>query len=271
MKRWGLVAIAAVFLFGFLLLIETPLYAFPNLGDDCLTCHTEGGVTLSSNTTGIIKVLNASAFGVLVMVEGQSEETTLIWSKVASNPLFAFTPSQVTDNGASDENPAVGQIAARFQVIAPETPGAYTIQVFGADSGGKGATLVITVNVKVEGQEENLFPSAHFLHSRNGMTFNFTDRSWDLDGTIVSWNWDFGDNTSSSEQNPSHKFAEQGTYTVSLTVVDDKGGSNTRFLTFMLPTSEERLRVWTFQIAVGSIVLVVSVLLIAAILGKRKK
>ncbi|MFC2141004.1 PKD domain-containing protein, partial [Acidobacteriota bacterium] len=50
---------------------------------------------------------------------------------------------------------------------------------------------------------------------------NFTDTSTDPDGTIVSWLWDFGDGNTSTQQNPSHTYAADGTYTVTLTVTDD--------------------------------------------------
>lgn len=35
---------------------------------------------------------------------------------------------------------------------------------------------------------------------------------------VTSWNWNFGDGTTSSQQNPSHVFTTAGTYTVSLTI-----------------------------------------------------
>ena len=37
---------------------------------------------------------------------------------------------------------------------------------------------------------------------------------------IISWNWNFGDGSSSTLQNPSHTYTNDGTYTVSLTVSD---------------------------------------------------
>lgn len=40
-----------------------------------------------------------------------------------------------------------------------------------------------------------------------------------------SWAWDFGDGTTSNQQNPAHTYATKGTYTVTLTVTDGKGCS----------------------------------------------
>jgi len=50
--------------------------------------------------------------------------------------------------------------------------------------------------------------------------------SEDTDGTIVSYAWNFGDGATSEEENPQHTFTTEDTFTVSLTVTDDKGATN---------------------------------------------
>ncbi|WP_277749825.1 PKD domain-containing protein [Methanoculleus taiwanensis] len=50
----------------------------------------------------------------------------------------------------------------------------------------------------------------------------FTDSS---SGSPTSWLWDFGDGTTSDEQNPVHTYTEVGTYTVSLTATDGSESS----------------------------------------------
>ncbi|UCH89273.1 MAG: right-handed parallel beta-helix repeat-containing protein [Thermoplasmata archaeon] len=49
----------------------------------------------------------------------------------------------------------------------------------------------------------------------------------DTDGTIVSYKWDFGDGSTSEEQNPTHTYRSLGTFPVTLTVKDDDGAENT--------------------------------------------
>ncbi|AKB42594.1 cell surface protein [Methanosarcina vacuolata Z-761] len=51
----------------------------------------------------------------------------------------------------------------------------------------------------------------------------FTDKST---GSPTKWKWDFGDGTTSTKQNPTHKYSKVGSYTVKLTATNDKG-SNT--------------------------------------------
>jgi PKD repeat protein len=47
--------------------------------------------------------------------------------------------------------------------------------------------------------------------------------SSDLDGSIAEYSWDFGDGTSDTGPNPSHAYADNGIYTVTLTVTDNQG------------------------------------------------
>lgn len=45
--------------------------------------------------------------------------------------------------------------------------------------------------------------------------------SKDVDGTIILYHWDFGDNTFSKDPNPTHKYDDAGDYHAILTVVDN--------------------------------------------------
>lgn len=44
-------------------------------------------------------------------------------------------------------------------------------------------------------------------------------------GQIKLWKWDFGDGTTSSEQNPIHQYKEAGKYIVVLNIEGPKGNS----------------------------------------------
>lgn len=84
----------------------------------------------------------------------------------------------------------------------------------------------------------NFAPTAGFSYSTSFLTANFTDTSFDSDGSIVARSWDFGDGTSSTATNPSKTYALAGTYPVKLTVTDNGGFSNstTQSVTVAAPT-----------------------------------
>lgn len=69
----------------------------------------------------------------------------------------------------------------------------------------------------------NFPPIASFTTSAAGLTVTFTDTSTDLEGALVAWNWAFGDGSYSTDQNPVHAYAAEGTYSVTLVVRDAAG------------------------------------------------
>ena len=72
------------------------------------------------------------------------------------------------------------------------------------------------------GGNNNTAPTANFTSSVDGKTVSFTDASSDDKG-VVSHSWAFGDGATSSLANPSHTYAADGTYQVTLTVADEEG------------------------------------------------
>lgn len=76
----------------------------------------------------------------------------------------------------------------------------------------------------------NQLPVAAFTPSCSSLDCTFTSTSSDPDGTIASYSWDFGDGSpASTETSPSHTYGatELTTYTVTLTVTDNAGGTDT--------------------------------------------
>lgn len=53
----------------------------------------------------------------------------------------------------------------------------------------------------------------------------FIDNSFSTLGDVQSWNWDFGDGSSSGDQNPTHSYSSAGSKTVTLTIYDINGCS----------------------------------------------
>ncbi|MDA3910553.1 MAG: PKD domain-containing protein [Bacteroidales bacterium] len=78
---------------------------------------------------------------------------------------------------------------------------------------------------------ENLAPVADFsadiTEACGNLTVQFTDLSTE---NPTSWEWDFGDGNTSTDQSPQHVYTNPGTYTVSL-IVTNVGGSDTQSMT----------------------------------------
>jgi outer membrane protein assembly factor BamB len=81
----------------------------------------------------------------------------------------------------------------------------------------------------------------------------FTDLSYDQNGTIESWLWDFGDGSTSTEQSPTHEYVE-GEYMVTLVVTDNSGKLSendfSKTITVLEPSTVtiEPTIIWDFQL-----------------------
>ncbi len=100
--------------------------------------------------------------------------------------------------------------------------------------GVKGSTAIAAGKLTVIAP--NIPPVAKFqvLTSRpiyTKDTVQFTDKSSDPDGKVVAWSWDFGDGAKSTAQNPQHRYAHAGRYTVTLVVTDGQGAKSTPITT----------------------------------------
>jgi len=78
--------------------------------------------------------------------------------------------------------------------------------------------------------------------------FQFEDESA---GDITSWSWDFGDGHFSSDQHPTHAYAELGTFTVSLTVTGPLG-SDTETKTNYMTVGDCLEAYWPFDTIVSN-------------------
>ncbi len=106
--------------------------------------------------------------------------------------------------------------------------GTYTVRLDVTDDAGLDAASEQTVSVV--GTSSNVPPTASFTFSCSGLTCHFDGSgSSDSDGTIVAYQWDFGDTygASLSSSTIDHTYLQAGTYSVKLKVIDDGKASTT--------------------------------------------
>ena len=68
------------------------------------------------------------------------------------------------------------------------------------------------------------------LNGTTPLTVNFTDTSLN---TPTTWNWSFGDQYYSQEQNPQHTYYYDGIYNVTLTVTNTGGSNSTTYVNYI--------------------------------------
>jgi PKD repeat protein len=102
--------------------------------------------------------------------------------------------------------------------------GAYTVSLVVREADADADTE--TKNITVSDTGPTAAFSATLLFGNEPLTVHFTDASTSYDG-ITSWQWGFGDGGTSTQQNPTHTYIQDGVYTVSLTVSEGDGDSHT--------------------------------------------
>jgi gliding motility-associated-like protein len=114
-----------------------------------------------------------------------------------------------------------GNINTQAYNITPNVSGTYDVLVtntFGCES-------LDQVYVQVNPIPTAAFASTGAICEDNPVTFN--DLSNVAAGSILAWNWDFGNNVSSSNQNPTIPYYNPGVYNVTLVIYSDNGCSDT--------------------------------------------
>ena len=123
-----------------------------------------------------------------------------------------------------------------------QSAGAYTVTLTVTDD--RGASAQAQAAIGVTAPDVNQPPAASIKASPTAgpapLIATFASTSTDPDGTIVTTTWDFGDGTTADGQEADHTFDEPGSYTVTLTVTDDRGASSQAQVSITVTPEETR-------------------------------
>ncbi len=138
-----------------------------------------------------------------IIIAANGSFSVVEWSYNSNyNPIF------------SNQNPAA--------ILLPAAPSGTNIFVRARDAYGCQVTDVFKVN------RNNIPINPDFSFAYQGctddLTVSFQDQTTDFSqGPIVAWNWNFGNSSSSSQQNPTAVYSTGGSYFVQLSVLSSLG------------------------------------------------
>lgn len=188
-------------------------------------------------------VLYSDAGNYTVTVIGENADTdcrdTLIledYINIGYSVDFSFTPSEgcedltvsFTDQSIETANSVTWDFGDGTPVSNTpnpthvyQNPGLYTVTLT-RNIEGCIVTHTSTTEIEVFALPEVAYNNDNTLGCSLPHSVNFTGTSTDA----VAWLWDFGDGTTSTQQNPNHVYTDFGIYNVSLTVTNANGCEN---------------------------------------------
>jgi len=112
----------------------------------------------------------------------------------------------------------------------------YEVKVIAQDENGTNSSWSLPLDVTVtqvdsEDEEPVIEVEVTNNESTNQTIVFDVSGSYDPDGAIVSYHWDFGDGTTGGGKNPTHEYENPGTYTVILTITDNNGNKYNKTMT----------------------------------------
>jgi PKD repeat protein len=229
--------------------------ASPIIGVDSLTVHfydtSSGNITsrlwdfgdssTSAEKNPAHKYVSRGAFQVTLIVSGPGgADTSKLPDSIRITPpkphagFSASKYSGIDSLTVSFTDTSSGEITSRFwkfgndKTSTEKNPtnyygsvGTYTVKLYVT---GLGGTDSASNTIKVSVAKPVADFSAANRVGNDSLTVQFLDAS---SGAISSWKWDFGDDSTSTAQNPVHRYYAIGTYRVTL-VVTGAGESDTK-------------------------------------------
>jgi len=176
--------------------------------------------------------------------EEATDSTTLIKTILNNAPVAGFTQTSEEANkyeevvfDASESFDVDGTIVEHVWNFGDETTatgitvdhsysnrGVYTVTLIVTDN--EGATDSTTSTVNVVNQEPLAIFTANTMSVTENQAIQFdASESYDTDGTITTYTWNFGDETTATGATTEHTYTQEGNFTVTLTVTDNEGAS----------------------------------------------
>ena len=210
-----------------------------NFGDGSSSTDSSPSHTYASEGTYTVSLTVTSAHG----SDTHEAANLIVVSAVTEAPIALFTASPTAGKAPlqvsfSDQSAAGTSSITSWQwnfgdgststepnpMHTYSSEGTYTVSLTVTTADGTDTRTMTNLISVGEGVEP---PIATFTATPTSgdapLAVNFTDQSAPGTSAITSWQWTFGDGSTSTEKNPAHTYTSEGMYTVSLTVTTADG------------------------------------------------
>jgi chitinase len=144
--------------------------------------------------------------------------------------------------------------------------GKFTVTLTVVDNNGRSDLKTTTVDISTEVYNYPPIPDigGPYVGIATETIIFDASESYDTDGTITEYIWEFGDGISANGASPTHVYTDSGAYAVNLTVQDDFGAEETTSIIVIVNESTQGTPGF-------EVMLVLSSFLILALIKKKKK
>lgn len=209
--------------------LQNPEHSYPGTGTYTVTLTVTNAAgsnsesrTINVYTPTLVVSPSSGKTGTTVTVTGNSFSLSGVNQGTAAISFDGIAPSvdvPMTRNGN------LGSFTASFTVPAGTAPGSYAIRASGpVDSVMTTFSVTNTAPhavIDAKPQSGNTPFAVHFSGTR----------SYDDDGSVSSYRWDFGDDTSATGDTSDHTYLRSGEYRVTLTITDNEKQQGTAQIT----------------------------------------
>jgi len=200
---------------------ESATWAFDTPGSKTVRLRVTDGDGTSIVATRIVSVANrapSASFDFSPQTPQTSQ--TITFTATATDPDGSISEYEWDFNDDGDFD-ATGSIATRSFATAGQKT--VTLKVTDDSGGTATATKVVTVMNRPPTSSDGFTYSPSKFSTGDEVTF--TSTFTDPDGSIVSYQWNFGDGATGTGASPKHEYALPGAYVVSLVVTDNNGAT----------------------------------------------
>jgi RHS repeat-associated protein len=178
----------------------------------------------------------------IVEVEAWQSQANRIPTANAAGPYWGYTGSPVSfnGNGSVDQDGSIASYQWNFgdgSTGTGATPshtyastGTYNVTLTVTDDAGATSSIATTATIALGNQAPVANAGGPYLAPKNTVVQFNGNGSTDNDGSISSYQWNFGDGGTATGATPTHTYTTASTFTASLTVTDNSGAQNSVFV-----------------------------------------